>query len=132
MQHEHKAKARGIQHDIKQKIIELHKMGIKAPSQIIASLRLTKRWPPQQIPKPTQISSFLQAHRYELYGDTQICYADIREWYEGKKEIPDDLDDVFVIGQFTDPKQQTFRINCTTRRLLELASKSNIITTDAT
>lgn len=75
---------------------------------------------------------FLQVYRLSLFGPTQLNYATLKKYFENHSTVSKSVDEYFVSHYEIDSKNENFRFACTTKRLLELTMKTNIITIDAT
>ena len=125
--HENKEKApQGISPLVQRKIIEFESYGLK-PAQIMIQLRKFA----DILPSKCQLSNFLNFHRNKVANigssGTQIKLNDFIDMYEKYKQIPEDLDQLFIPDCFVnslmegDELVSIFRIFFTTKRLLSFS-----------
>lgn len=89
------------------------------------------------MPRKNQVKNYIKEYR-KSFGDPQVSVEDMIAFCEANKNIPDDIDEAFVIDYQHSPlvnddgEVNWFRYVVTTKRLLLNASSSNIIHSDAT
>jgi hypothetical protein len=98
--------------------------GISQPSAILRLIR------EENLPEITekQLTNLKARHNKKTLGASSVSLADLIEWCENKKLIPEDNDEVFV-GTFTfktneNNKIKYVRIFVTTKRLIMQATLS--------
>lgn len=94
------------------------------------------------MPHKNQVKNFIKEYRKQAFGDPQVSIEDMIKFCEENKNVPDDIDETYVIAYEHSPLAEQndenedqvnwFRYIVTTKRLLRNASSSNLIHTDAT
>ena len=108
----------GIRKEVKMMIDEYERLGVKV--DLMRSSLIGKTL---HIPTPQQMHNYLHYSRKKDHGElgTKICLSDIINMYNNHKDIPSDEDKMFVVDQYTNPDDKSFRIFFSTIRLLKLA-----------
>ena len=123
----------GISKKIKLVINDLYDSGVIKPQLIMYELRR------RAVDEPTlkQLENYLRVYKCKKHGKTEISYYDLDVWCSKRTKIPEDLHEVFVIGDEIiideiDSSKSIFRVSVSTRFLLELGLKTRHLAADAT
>ena len=66
------------------------------------------------------------------YGNTTMNYTELSAWCESHTDVPGDDDEPYVIDWVSSADKGYFRVQLTTRKLLGMAAKSDVVHLDAT
>ncbi|CAF0898937.1 unnamed protein product [Brachionus calyciflorus] len=112
-----------LRKEIKNRIIELYKIGVTAPLNIIYTLRKDGN---VNLPSQKQISNFIARKKKNLKGENQIKFCELASWCAKNCSLPDDQDQAFVLDyQVSSEKKNDpyIRLMMSTKYLLSIASK---------
>lgn len=70
--------------------------------------------------------------RKGLYGEASLSYTDLEDHCKRLTTCPDALDKPFVLQYVCDAANEMFRMVFSTRRLIELAKRVQVLVVDAT
>ena len=127
----------GVSEETKEIIEQLVKDGIRKPNRILAALEARK----VTIPKKSQLVNFIANYKRREYGEHTISLGELEEWCVKNSVIPEDENTAFVSNymvsdnEFDDDEDVSsdfFGVFITTKRLLDIASRSKHIHADAT
>ena len=112
-------------------VIQLFESGIRQPQLILNELERTGK--PQ--PPKSQLKNFLAYYKMKNFGPPSISLAELQQWCDRRKEIPEELDQVYVpsyeVEDHEDIQQAKVRIFFTTKRLLDMTRYPIHLATDA-
>ncbi|XP_043210565.1 uncharacterized protein LOC122375318 [Amphibalanus amphitrite] len=117
----------GLKPSVKKAVDFLFQSGIQKPLAVQRSLRDQGIEASQK-----KLANYLRTLKKNKYGKPTMNYAELREWCESHSEVPDDEDEPYVIDWASSADRGHFRVQFTTRKLLRLAAKSDVVHVDAT
>jgi hypothetical protein len=143
-QHDHQNSSKfGIKDATKKETNELFKLKIK-PKRMLELIE-EKKLP---VPSKQQLSNYLSTLKKSTFGNNAISLGELEAWCQAKSIIPDNDDEPWVVRykmQYEDEDEidddgdvnteeegNKFRFCVSTKRLLRIATISNIIHADAT
>ena len=120
----------GIDPKLKPFIDEYERMGLK-PATMLISLREKA----SHLPTVIQLNNYLKRLRNSRTGNlgSRISLNDILDFYNEHKEVPEDMDQMFVVDCYCEASEieneinYKFRIFLTTKRLIEFTKYVNYL-----
>ncbi|XP_065093758.1 uncharacterized protein LOC135714343 [Ochlerotatus camptorhynchus] len=79
-----------------------------------------------------QLNYAVKSTRQKLFGNGVFSIGELEEWAASKSAVPNDERDGFVIGKDIDHENKSFRVIFSSKRLLSLLAKFNIVAADCT
>lgn len=127
--HEENGEEKDISEEVKAEIKELYELNLKCRAIM---LRLAQK--ELKVPSENQINYQLRKLRIAKFGRYELELSDVISWAKSHEAVPDDDNSPFVLSYDYDAEKvdASFRLFVTTKALLGLALKTDIIHADGT